>query len=252
MSGLHFNTKKESDQKILIIIPCYNEEKSITRTTNSVKRILQKYSWKNAKILIINDGSIDQSIEEIKALKVPYLDLPINIGIGAAMQSGFIYAQKNDFDIAIQVDGDGQHPAEYIYELITPVLNQKADVVIGSRYINKQGFQSSLSRQYGIRFFSLLINLLNNTKILDTTSGFRAYNKKAIAIAAKHYPETYPEPEAIVLFTKHQLALREVAVQMLDRKHGVSSIGISKSFLYMFLVTLNILFNYFKSYDTEH
>lgn len=230
--------------KLAIIIPCFNESGNIRKVIEE----LDKISIAGVAIypLVVNDCSKDNTIDIVRTLPCDYLDLPVNLGIGGAVQSGFKYAWKNNFDIAIQLDGDGQHPADQIKDIIQPILDGKADVVIGSRFINKEGFQSTFARRMGIQYFMYLNRILIGLKIHDSTSGFRAINKKALEIVSNYYPDEYPEPEAIVLYAMKNLKIKEVPVLMRAREQGISSIGSVGSLYYMFKVTLGIIFMYLK------
>ncbi|MBL7895808.1 MAG: glycosyltransferase family 2 protein [Bacteroidia bacterium] len=230
--------------KLLIVIPCYNEEESIGNLLQS----LQSLSLPNVSItaLPVNDCSKDNTLSVIRKHTSTYLNLPVNLGIGGAVQSGYKYAYKNKFDIAIQLDGDGQHPINEIQNLIQPILNNEADVVIGSRFITKQGFQSSTLRRTGIKYFKNLNRLLLGITITDSTSGFRALNIKALEIVNDYYPDEYPEPEAIVLYHLNNLKIKEIPVVMHERQGGQSSIRSFGSIYYMMKVTLGILFIYLR------
>lgn len=227
--------------KLLVIIPCYNEESGIAKTVNEVRAALSKttLSW---DILVINDKSTDRSIAVIKELKVNHIDLVINLGIGGAMQTGFKYALENDFDIAVQIDGDNQHDPNYLDKIVKPIELGDAGVVIGSRFVDKEGFQSSRMRRAGIKYFSWLNKTLIGIKIYDSTSGFRALGKEAISIVNYYYPEKYPEPESIILYGLSGIKIAEVPVIMREREGGESSIRGLKTLLYMFKVTLGTLF----------
>lgn len=232
--------------KILIIIPCYNESANIVKTVTELKKSICIIENHSIEILVINDSSTDDSVDKIKSLHIPYIDLPINLGIGGAMQTGFLYARANQYDIAIQLDGDGQHDASYLVNIINPIAKKEANVVIGSRYIDKTGFQSSSMRRFGIKYFSKLNKLLVGITILDSTSGFRALDKKTIEEVCIYYPEKYPEPESIILYTLRGLTIKEVPVKMRAREGGKSSITGLKTAFYMFKVTLGTLFLYIR------
>lgn len=232
-------------QKVLIIIPCYNEESSLP----SVLKELQSTKLPNGyemKVLVINDCSKDNTKALAEKHNTTVLDLPINLGIGGAVQTGFKYALLNDFDIAIQLDGDGQHPPSEIIKLITGYESLSANVVIGSRFIDKEGYQSSLARRIGITYFHWLNRLFAGESIYDSTSGFRLLDKKAIRIAAKNYPDDYPEPESLVMFSKAGLKINEVPVIMSHRLGGQSSIGYSASLYYCIKVTIAMLFSFIR------
>lgn len=223
-------------KKVIVIIPALNEENNISLVIEKVKSVIP-----DAHILVINDGSTDSTQQKAVSSGAQVINFPFNLGIGAAMQAGFIFAQENSFDIAVQVDGDGQHNPEEIPLLLKPIIEGKADVVIGSRYIEKKGDISSFQRRIGIRIFALLISGILRQKITDSTSGFRAMNRKAIRLCSRIYPEDYPEPESVVIFHLNQFSIIEVAVGMEKRASGVSSIGTFGSIYYMIKVTLAIL-----------
>lgn len=149
-----------------------------------------------------------------------------------------------NYDIAIQIDGDGQHDPSYIKELINPIINSKCDFVIGSRFINKEGFQSSLTRRLGIVYFARLLNTLTKQNLTDPTSGFRACNKKIIDYFAEHYPVDFPEPESIMALSRNGYIIQEIPVKMRERSGGVSSIRAFKSIYYMIKVTLAIFIDF--------
>lgn len=222
--------------KILVIIPAYNEEGNILNTISDLK----KYQPEIDKI-VINDSSIDNTKELLIKENIDYIDLPINLGIGGGVQTGYLYAYYNGYDIAIQVDGDGQHCASEIQKLIDPIVRGEADITIGSRFITKEGFQSSFARRLGISFLSRLILCLTHKRVYDVTSGFRAVNRKYIELFSKEYAQDYPEPESIVVAAKNGAAIKEVPVIMRERSSGTSSISSFKSLLYMAKVTLAIV-----------
>ncbi len=231
--------------RILIIVPCYNEETNIKAVVSELLAVRERHGY-DLDVLVVNDCSTDQSIRVIRQLPCLYLDLPVNLGIGGAMHGGYKYAWRNGYDVAVQVDGDGQHPADELPKILTPVLNNETDVAIGSRFIDRQGFQSTFTRRIGIQYFRWLNQALIDKTIYDSTSGFRAFNRRTLAVVNDYYPDEYPEPEAIVQFGLHGLRMREVAVQMRDRQGGTSSINTSRAFYYMLKVTLGILFVYIR------
>ena len=224
--------------KVLIIIPAYNEEKSIAGVIESLSKFNPQWD-----ILIINDGSRDKTSEIAKSSKIAkVIDLPINLGIGGAVQTGFKYARNNNYDIAVQFDGDGQHLAEEIPKIIDPVLKSEADAVIGSRFSEKTGgWKSTFSRRIGIRILSFLNSILIRQRITDSTSGFRAYNKETIKFLAEHYPHDFPEPETVILLGKNNFVIKETYCEMKERTGGVSSIRGLKSVYYMIKVIFSIL-----------
>ncbi len=227
---------EDEKKKILVIVPAYNEAENIVHVVKSMMEQAPQYDY-----LIVNDGSTDDTLKLCSEEKFTYLDLPINMGIGGAVQAGYIYAYKNQYDIAVQMDGDGQHDVAYLEKLLEPILSDQADVVIGSRFLEKEGFQTSASRRAGINILSALIWITTGKRIRDVTSGYRAVNRMFIEIYSKDYPMDYPEPEAIVSAMMHLGRVREVPVQMRAREGGVSSITFKKSVYYMIKVTLAIL-----------
>lgn len=223
--------------KTLIIVPAYNEEDNI----ENVLKNFEQVNLNDCDILVINDCSKDKTEQRLKELNMKYISFPINLGIGGAVQAGYSYAKKNDYDIAIQVDGDGQHDMAYVPRMIEILKNKEADIVIGSRFIKKEGFQSSVTRRAGINLLSFLIRICTGKKVYDVTSGFRAVNKKFIDIYADYYPDDYPEPEAIVAAVMHRGNIQEIPVIMRERENGISSINLQKSIYYMIKVSLAIL-----------
>ncbi|MGB0896767.1 MAG: glycosyltransferase family 2 protein [Flavobacteriaceae bacterium] len=232
--------------KVLIIVPCYNEGETICNTLLELKANLKAGATVVYDVLVINDCSTDNSLVEIQKSKTEVINLPLNLGIGGAMQTGFEYAKRHKYDIAIQFDGDGQHDSSFIPDLLQPIKEERAQVVIGSRFINKEGFQSNYLRRLGIKYFSYLNALLVGVKILDVTSGFRALNVDAIQTVCDYYPENYPEPESIILFKKDQLNVVEVPVLMRSRQGGKSSINGFDTFFYMFKVTISSILLYIR------
>ncbi len=223
--------------KVLIIIPAYNEEKNIGNVISQLQENVPEMSY-----VIINDCSNDNTEKICKKYGYHYLSLPINLGIGGGVQAGYQYALDHDYDIAVQMDGDGQHDASYITRLIEPILADEADIVIGSRFLNREGFQSSGMRRAGINFLSFLVRMCCGTNIKDVTSGFRAVNRKFIRIYAKDYSQDYPEPEAIIAGAMNLGRIKEVPVIMHKRAGGISSINFWQSIYYMIKVSLAIFF----------
>jgi len=232
----------KSNLKVAVIIPAYNEEESITTVVQAIHT-----AGRNASVnyvpVVVNDCSKDSTGKIIDTLDCVALHLPINLGIGGAVQTGIIYAFENGFDYAVQVDGDGQHPAEQIIQLLEACINNKWDVAIGSRFITNEGFQSTFMRRVGISYFEWLLFLLTGQRVKDSTSGMRMMNRRALHLLTAYYPDEYPEPEAIVLYAKNKLLFGEVPVQMNERLGGVSSIRSFGSVYYMFKVTLAIIFS---------
>lgn len=222
--------------KVLIIIPAYNEEENIEKVADTIINQFPQYDY-----VIINDGSKDKTLEICEKKGYNVLNLPINLGIGGAVQTGYLYAQKYKYDIAVQIDGDGQHDVADVEKVIRPVTEEKADLVIGSRFLDHEGFQTSRNRRIGIKILSMLIWLCTGKRIKDVTSGFRVVNKKFIGIYGEDYPLDYPEPEALVSAIIYGGKVEEVPVVMKGRAGGESTINFRKSIYYMIKVTLAIL-----------
>lgn len=220
----------------LVIIPAYNEQGGIVKTVRDVKVHAPEFDF-----IVINDCSTDRTLDICREHGFPVVNLPVNLGIGGGVQTGYVYAFRHGYDIAVQFDGDGQHNARYLNEMAEKLMEEQLDMVIGSRYIKKEGFQSSGLRRLGIRYFTWLIKLITGQKITDPTSGMRMANRDVIELYAKNYPKDYPEPESVVTILKKGKKVEEVPVQMNAREEGVSSISPKKSVYYMIKVTLAIL-----------
>lgn len=228
-------------KKILIIIPAYNEEKNILRTYDEIKKYNEKNKIKY-DVIVINDGSTDNTENILKTNNIPHICLPANLGIGGAVQTGYKYAYYNDYDIAVQYDGDGQHDIKYVKKIITPIINNEKDFIIGSRFVEELSeFKTTRTRRIGINILSFFIKLMSGKKIYDTTSGFRAANKEIISEFAKKYPQEYPEPITNLELVKKGYRVDEIAVNMRERKEGKSSIHTWKSAYYMINVCLSIV-----------
>jgi len=224
--------------KVLAIVPALNEAENI----GSVVRNLKDSSpWLD--VLVIDDGSTDKTEEVARTHGAKVISLPVNLGIGGAVQTGFLYAMKNHYDVALQVDGDGQHRAEEIKKLVEPIFLGEADVTIGSRFFAKTAYKSSWSRRLGIYLLSKTIQFVVGKKYKDPTSGFRAYNKKSLRVVSIHYSTDYPEPDSIVTLVRNGLRVKELSVEMDPRLSGRSSITPFKSGYYMFKVSLAIILN---------
>jgi glycosyltransferase involved in cell wall biosynthesis len=232
-------------KKLLIIIPCYNEAASIGALLTEIKGtpLPEQFS---ADIAVVNDSSKDNTAEIALSHGVFVLDLPVNLGIGGAVQTGLLYAHEHEYDLAVQMDGDGQHPPGELHKLLQHQEISASNVVIGSRFVNKSAFKSSAIRKTGISYFHWLNRLLTGQHIYDSTSGFRLMDKVAIRIAVRHYPDEYPEPESLVIFSKHKLKVEEVPVEMRQRQGGVSSIRNFAMLYYCFKVTIAMLFSYIR------
>jgi len=229
--------------KVLVIIPCFNEEKSIHSVVEGIEKYKGKHLKSNLLIdyLVINDCSSDATLSVLQTYQLNHLNLPVNLGIGGCMQAGYRYAFDKGYDVVIQHDGDGQHDAAYFDDVIAPIVKGEADIVIGSRFIQKEGFQSTGIRRIGIRLLSNIIWLCTGQKVCDVTSGYRAINRRCIEQFTKRYAQDYPEPEAIVDAIGEGAVIVEIPVVMEERKEGESSIGTLKSIHYMIKVSLSIL-----------
>jgi len=221
--------------KTLIIVPCYNEQETILSLYHE---ILEKTS---CDVMVINDCSTDDSREILRRENIPHIDLPLNLGIGGAVQTGYRYALQHGYDIGLQLDGDGQHDPGQVKLIVAPIEQNNADLVVGSRYIKKTGFQSSTMRRFGIKIFKLLIFCLSGKRITDATSGFRAANRKVMQLFDENYAFDYPEPESNMLALRNKLRVVEVPVTMRERQGGVSSIKSLQSVYYMMKVSLGII-----------
>jgi glycosyltransferase involved in cell wall biosynthesis len=221
----------------LIIIPAYNEEGAILKTVENIKKEASKFDC-----IVINDCSTDETEKILVENNINHILLPINSGIGGAVQTGYLYAKRYGYAYAVQMDGDGQHDASYLDDMINEMINQKADMVIGSRFIKKEGFQSSGLRRMGIGFFAHWIKILTGHSITDATSGMRLINRRVIEIFANSYPRDYPEPESVTAILKSGFKVIEVPVKMRARETGKSSISMRKSIYYMIKVSLACLF----------
>lgn len=222
--------------KKLIIIPAYNESESIKGTIDDIMKNARDFDY-----VVINDCSTDDTAEICEKNGFNYVSLPVNLGIGGAVQTGYRYAYENGYDIAVQVDGDGQHDVTFINKMAILLEKENLDMVIGSRFIKKEGFQSSFMRRIGIMYFTFLIKLITGKKITDATSGLRMVGKKGIELFAHEYPKDYPEPETTVSVLRRGMNVKEIPVIMRERQGGQSSIRLQKSIYYMIKVTLAII-----------
>ena len=222
--------------KKLVIIPAYNEMESIVNTVCDVKERALGFDY-----VVVNDCSTDSTKEICLENEINLIDLPVNLGIGGAVQTGYRYAFDNDYDIAVQVDGDGQHDAAFLNLMADELERENLHMIIGSRFISGEGFQSSGVRRIGIRYFNYLIKILTGKMVTDPTSGLRMVNSQVIELYANNYPKDYPEPESVVAILRKGMNVKEVPVLMRERTGGVSSISMKRSVYYMIKVTLAIL-----------
>ena len=226
----------EKQYKVLVIIPAYNESENIERVVDNLTANFSQYDY-----VVVNDCSKDDTEQICRRRGYNYISFPVNLGIGGGVQCGYLYAVQNDYDYAVQMDGDGQHNPEYIAKLLEPLIKDELDMAVGSRFIERQGFQTSFMRRFGINIIRGVIKLSCGLTMTDTTSGFRATNKEANLLFSNDYAHDYPEPEAIVTAKLSGLRVGDVPVIMEERQGGVSSINTMRSVYYMIKVTLAIL-----------
>jgi glycosyltransferase involved in cell wall biosynthesis len=231
----HTSDSKGLPKKTLIIIPAFNEEGAIAGVVRNIRDQVP-----GADILVVNDGSRDRTARKARESGALVINLAYNMGIGGAVQSGFLFAKEKGYHIAVQVDGDGQHPASEIPRLLA-ALDDGADVAIGSRFVQATGYQPPLLRAMGIKMFSSLVSLITGRKVYDTTSGFRALNRRALLLLSETYPHDYPEVEALITLHRNGLRFVEVPVEMNYRQDGESSISLASGAYYMLKVTLATL-----------
>ena len=225
--------------RILVILPALNEGKNIANTVTHIRSHIP-----TADVLVINDGSIDDTTHQAQSCGAIVLNMPYNVGIGAAVQTGFKFAADQHYDVVVRNDGDGQHAPDGIQRLLESIRADSADVVIGSRFLGEQGdYGTPMARRLGITILATLLSRITGQKITDPTSGFCAFNRKAILLFAQLYPHDYPEPEAIVISHRTGLRQIEIPVTMKPREHGNSSITPVRSIYYMIKVVLAILIN---------
>ncbi len=224
------------DKRVLIIIPVYNEEDCILQVIEELRAVCPDYDY-----VAINDCSTDNTLTVMQDNRLCYIDQPCNLGIGGNVQTGYRYAVEQGYDITVQMDGDGQHMPEYLPAIVDKVAAGEYDMCIGSRFIEKQGFQTSFMRRFGINFLKTLLRIACGVKVTDVTSGFRACNKELTAFFAENYAQDYPEPEAIMAATMAGFQVGESPVVMRERTTGTSSISPIKSVYFMIKVSLAII-----------
>jgi glycosyltransferase involved in cell wall biosynthesis len=227
------------------IVPALNEERSVARVIAELRAFDP-----GLEIVVVSDGSTDRTAEVAEEHGAHALRLPFNLGIGGAVQTGFRYAYEHGFDVAVRVDGDGQHDPSQLDRVLAPVLADEADIAVGSRFTGGGGYRSSRSRRVGIRILAWVVSCLVGQRVTDTTSGFQALNRNGIALFARDYPHDYPEVEATVMVFKHELRLVEVPVTMREREHGRSSITALRSIYYMVKVLLALAVGIFRKKAT--
>jgi len=233
------------------IVPALNEERALPGLIDELRAFDP-----GLDIVVVDDGSVDRTAAVAAAKGALVLRLPFNLGIGGCVQAGFTYALENGYARMVQIDGDGQHDPTQLPKILEPVLNGEADLCVGSRFTGPGAYRSSFTRRVGIKIFARVVSAVVRQKVTDTTSGFRAVNRKGIALFAADYPHDYPEVEATVMCVKHKLRLKEVPVEMRERGGGASSITALRSVYYMTKVLLAIFVGLFRRYasplEEEH
>lgn len=223
--------------RTLAIIPAFNEAQSIAKVIFAIKQ-----HRPDMDIVVVNDGSTDATGAAARRTgQAHVIDLPVNLGIGGAVQTGYLYADRHGYDIAVQIDGDGQHDPAELARIMDPVREGRTECCIGSRFVENRGFRSTAARRAGIHFFSWMIRMMTGRWLTDPTSGFRAVGKKGIHLFAHYYPDDYPEVEAIVLLLRKGYRVEETPVRMRGREAGHSSITPLKSLYYMVKVSLAVI-----------
>ncbi|MCL6549303.1 MAG: glycosyltransferase family 2 protein [Alicyclobacillus sp.] len=229
--------------RILIIVPAYNEEAAVGGVIRSIFR-----HRPDADVLVVNDGSRDRTAEVAAEAGARVITLPVNLGIGGAMQTGYRYAAQYGYDIAVQLDADGQHDPSDLGRVLAPLLSgAEVDMVVGSRYVERTSYRSTAFRRAGMIILAAVVRIILGYPVKDTTSGYRAVNRRVIELFAHWYPTDYPEPEAIVYLHRNGYRILEVPVSMREREAGRSSITPFRSAYYMIKVLLSMLMNTLRS-----
>lgn len=231
------SNSRSARPSICVIVPALNEERSIGSVVRSALEQVP-----NSHVLVVDDGSADATAREARRAGATVASLPVNLGIGGAVQTGYRYALRNEFDIAMQIDGDGQHDAHEAVRLLDPLLRGEADMTVGSRWMGRGEFRSPLGRRVGMVVLSRIVRWKTGVAFSDTTSGFRAVGRAGIELFAHRYPTDFPEVETIVLAARHGLRVTDVPVKMIERQHGQSSIsGLTSPYYMARVVTALVL-----------
>jgi glycosyltransferase involved in cell wall biosynthesis len=238
-------TSRPVPLRCLAIVPAYNEEASVGSVIHELRALEP-----DLEMVVVDDGSSDRTAAVAASAGARVVSLPFNVGIGGAVQTGYQYALEHKFELAIQVDGDGQHDPSEIAAVLEPVLDGRADLAVGTRFAKGGGYRGTPVRRVGIRIFAAIVSLMVGQRVSDTTSGFRAVNRKALRLFAAEYPHDYPEVESIVLLSRHGLRMVEVPVQMRVRETGNSSITTLRAAYYMIKVLLALFIGLFRRYPT--
>ena len=229
------NLQPVADQRCLVIVPVFNESGSIRKVIQRLRRALPTFD-----VLVIDDGSTDDTVRQVPA-GVPVVSLPFNLGIGGAMQTGYRYAALHGYEVAVQVDGDGQHRPSEVRRLVERLEEGDSDLVIGSRFLEPTHYKQSFVRRFGSLVLRGIIRALVGVDLTDCTSGFRAANRKVILAFAHWYPEDYPEPEVVLLLRRVGFRIGELGVRMRHRRTGRSSISLLQGVFYVMKVTVCLL-----------
>ncbi|HEY2220276.1 MAG TPA: glycosyltransferase family 2 protein [Gaiellaceae bacterium] len=227
--------------KRIAIVPAFNEERNVGRVLDELRAIDPGLA-----VVVVSDGSTDRTAEVASARGAYVIRLPFNLGIGGAVQTGFRYAWEEGYELAVRLDGDGQHDPGELGILVAPVVAGEADLAVGSRFVAGGGYRSSAARRIGIRVLARVVSLIARQRLTDTTSGFQACNRRAISLYAADLPHDYPEVEGMVMAIKHRIRLVEVPVTMREREHGSSSIGTLGSIYYMVKILLALFVDLFR------
>jgi hypothetical protein len=227
--------------KRIAIVPAFNEERNVGRVLDELRAIDPGLA-----VVVVSDGSTDRTAEVASARGAYVIRLPFNLGIGGAVQTGFRYAWEEGYELAVRLDGDGQHDPGELGILVAPIVAGEADLAVGSRFVAGGGYRSSAARRVGIRILARVVSLIARQRLTDTTSGFQACNRRAISLYAADLPHDYPEVEGMVMAIKHRIRLVEVPVTMREREHGRSSIGTLASIYYMVKILLALFVDLFR------
>jgi glycosyltransferase involved in cell wall biosynthesis len=227
--------------KRIAVVPAYNEERNVGRVIDELRAFDP-----GLDVVVVSDGSLDATAEVAAGHGAHVVQLPFNLGIGGAVQTGFQYAYRNGYELVVRCDGDGQHIPAELPKVLEPVLADEADIAVGSRFAGGEGYRSSATRRVGIRLLALVVSAIARQRVTDTTSGFQALNRKALRLFATDYPHDYPEVEGMVMTIRHQLRLCEVPVSMREREHGTSSITALRSVYYMAKVLVALFVGLFR------
>ncbi len=222
--------------RVAAIVPAFNEARNLPPLAERFRACATP-----CDVCVVDDGSTDETARVAAGLGWSVLRLPVNLGIGGAVQAGYLWARDRGYDVAVQIDGDGQHDPGALDDLLAPIADGSADLVVGSRFLSTGGFRSTAVRRAGIRYLSRFLRLRCGARVTDPTSGLRAASRDAIALFARYYPSDYPEPEAVALACRAGLRIAEVPVQMRERAHGRSSIGAARTLYYLVKVSIALV-----------